>query len=703
MLTSPTLQESAAPLDQASSPAKRKLNAGQYILLAIFVGTSLLVSLDINDSTLLKEAALFLGSLLLVAAAFSHALRRGRICFSILPLHIAFILYILVCSLSLFFAVNASLGLAYLLQLLCFFIIFSTSLTVPPENRGVNTKIAQSFASVTLIACVVALFQIMPNVRFGILPVSMVQEAVSTFGNRSYFAGFLALVVPIVLSRAVSRESTRMIQALFLITTLITLFFLLQTESRSAWMATLASVFLFTWMNYRKTKPRLIMLALMLLGGVCGVFFFPELVHRRLTSLIEMYPSSSVNRRLFFYEGAWKAFLASPIVGHGPGNFGVVLPKYRSPDYWMAHSEDIVPHAHNEVLEILTETGLVGFFCMALIAVIYIRSIRTVLRASSGNNRTILVGYTCAVFAVFIDNIASMNLRTIPVAVSFWIVVGLSLQNSARTANSITLQFPRWSRKFWLAPFVLVLLVMWAYQPKLVSHYKAEEAFLQGIILRAANRTSESTQELNTTLAYDPTNAMAQLYVASNLVREKHFAEARNHVTFLLKEYPYYPKARIVLATALFGLGDTLTAIQTIHDELAMDTSPQATYFAAYLAHQSNRAAEELQSLRLLLTNALKSGTVEYVPEALRGLSQLCGEKEKNDCRALVSRVSDKFFTDVRVLSAAGGFFATVGSLDEARSALQRAQILDPANEEIERNLQIIEDQMGRDTSVHKR
>ena len=671
--------------------------ANRYLLLGIFFSVSLLVSPDINDSTLLKVATLYIGSLLLVSFSLSHALRSREFSLFVSPFQRIFAVYIFVCGLSLFMALNRRLGLEYILQLACFLVVLTTSLQLPEKNRDVNRSIARSAAAVSLISCLVALFQIIPDARFGIFPVSMVREAVSTFGNRAYFAGFLVLALPIVLSRAANSEATRGERFFFFATALVALFFIIQTESRSAWMATLAALFLFAWLNYRTAKPRFIMLALVLLAGGSGFLFFPELIHRRLENIFEMSSSSSVYRRFFFYEGAWNAFRASPLLGHGLGNFSIVLPKYRSPDYWMAHSEDIVPHAHNEILEILSETGLAGFICVALMVIIFIRTIRAKFQSSSGNQRAILVGYVCALFAVCIDNLTDMTLRTAPVAFFFWMVVGLALRGTTTPTGALTLRLPHWVRNLWLLPTLIVLPIVWMYVQTLVSRYIAEEAFLQGIILRTANNVTESTKKLATTLEHDPSNGVARLYAASNLAQEKRYTEARDHIAILLDEYPYYPKARIVLATTLFELGDTVTAMQTIRDELAIETSPQATYVAAYLAHRSGNTSNEAGYLQTLLANAVRSEEGVYVPEALRGLSQLCaGEQIRENCENLAHRVAEKFWKEVKIVSAAGGFFADVGSFEEAKMMLQHARTLDPRSEEIGRNLHFVEEELAR-------
>jgi len=684
------------PVSVSSSDGK-PLRIEHYVLLAAFASISLAVSFDINDSTLLKEAMFFLGSLILVGIPLVRTLKEAKVSFALSPLQILLAAYILVCGISIAGSFNKRLGVEYLLRLSCFFVVLTTAGGLAAEHRKFDRLIARTITVVTLICCTIGFFQILPDARFGILPLTAVREMVSTFGNRAYFAGFLVLAAPILLSSAVSNGSSRGERLLHFGTTLMALFCILKTESRSAWIAILAALVLFCWLNYRTAKARLIMFSCIFILAASGSIVFSDIVSHRFQSIFDTTPSSSVYRRIFFYEGAWNAFLASPLIGHGAGNFSLVLPKYRPPDYWMAHSEDIVPHAHSEILEVLSETGLAGLICIALMAIVFVRIMRTTLRSSSENHRTLLIGYMCALFAVCIDNLTDMTLRTIPVAFSFWMVVGLALRGTSRIFDGGTLTLPQWTRRLWLLPIIIAVAATVMYAPKLTSRYDAEKAFLQGLILRAAGETSASTEKFATTLANDPAHPMARLFIASNLAAKADFQQARDHITLLLREYPFYPKARIILATSLFALGDTMTALQTIRDELAIETSPQAMYIAAYIAHGAGQTSDETRFLQTLLANAQRGGEREYVREALQEFSQRCrADQTAAMYRELVHHVAERFWSDVKIISAAGGFLADNGLLEDSKKMLLRAYELDPQSEEIKRNLRFIQEEITR-------
>ncbi len=74
----------------------------------------------------------------------------------------------------------------------------------------------------------------------------------------------------------------------------------------------------------------------------------------------------SVTERIGFREAAWKMFRTHPILGVGIGNYGYLYNTYKPA--W-AQAFPFVAKAHNQYLEILAETGLVGAGIFVLIIV----------------------------------------------------------------------------------------------------------------------------------------------------------------------------------------------------------------------------------------------------------------------------------------------------------------------------------------------
>ena len=66
------------------------------------------------------------------------------------------------------------------------------------------------------------------------------------------------------------------------------------------------------------------------------------------------------NKRASMRHGAWHIFLDHPVLGTGLGTFRTVYPPYET-----LYDGKIVDHAHNDYLETLAETGILGGLCCA--------------------------------------------------------------------------------------------------------------------------------------------------------------------------------------------------------------------------------------------------------------------------------------------------------------------------------------------------
>ena len=680
------------------SPAGRDRRLIRGILFLTFAATALSIVVNVSDSTLLKPVALYILTALLVAIWLERAISQQVFQISLSPVHIAFLAYLLASFLSMTNTTNMPLSREYLIQLGCYFVIFSASTSFIDDQKGRN-KAWTVFFIVTAVACVAG--SLLPAIVEGNISLAFDQQPISTFGNATYFAGFLVIILPLVFSAVITFKNRRS-QLLLVILALVMLYFLIRTESRSAWAAGLVSVAFFVILNFKSTRTRWIIFASLVIGAVLLAFLFPEIIQRRLSNILEGGPASSLARRLYFYAAAWKAFLASPVVGNGIGNFIVFLPRFRSPEYWMVRSEDIVPHAHNEFLEILSETGLLGFLCFAAMMVLYFRYVKRALKNESSDvNRTMLIGFASAIVAVLVDNLASMNLRTVPVALTFWMTVGMSTGFFDTNAQTFRFSISHHLKIFRFVPYLAFGIILIWYLPKVSDRYMAEKNFLEGNMLRWQDSTEESSMKFENVIAHDSSYGEAELYLASNLNGEKRYGDAREIIRHLLSNYPFYPKARILLAICSFELGDSSTATLEMNNELRIETSPQAVHYAAYFAFRMNRIDDEYNYLSILLNNSIRSGMPDYADEAVRRMGGLCNIRGNvPGCSQTILSLKQKFAGNSNMLEAIGDFYASTGLFIEARSTLAEALSLQPANAGIREKLRLIDESLKKTPGV---
>ena len=181
------------------------------------------------------------------------------------------------------------------------------------------------------------------------------------YANRNHFAGFAELVlplsfVPLVLGRV--RRERRLIVGFFAVLPIGALFLSASRGgivSFGAELIALAFVVIF-----RRTMKRqlltagAILLAALLLVSWLGV----GQILQRFSSLQTLEVTQS--KRASMRWDTWRIFLDHPFLGTGLGTLQIVYPPYET-----LYDGKIVNHTHNDYLEALAETGLVGGLCCA--------------------------------------------------------------------------------------------------------------------------------------------------------------------------------------------------------------------------------------------------------------------------------------------------------------------------------------------------
>ncbi|MFN0140802.1 MAG: O-antigen ligase family protein [Pyrinomonadaceae bacterium] len=125
--------------------------------------------------------------------------------------------------------------------------------------------------------------------------------------------------------------------------------------------------------------------------------------------------------RFHFWPIALQIFLDHPILGAGFDAFGVAFTKY---DTWNGILR--VEQAHNEYLQTLADSGIVGLVCViAFILLLFRRGIATVL-SQQGFRKSAALGALAGCFGVFVHSFFDFPLRTHSNTFFFLILVAIA-------------------------------------------------------------------------------------------------------------------------------------------------------------------------------------------------------------------------------------------------------------------------------------
>ena len=152
----------------------------------------------------------------------------------------------------------------------------------------------------------------------------------------------------------------------------ITTFNILIIASRGAILALLISLAIFLVLDYYLNKNKFLknnitLIALVILSFSVQNFLYQNNESLKTVNRISSYSDKSVGDRLEYYKESYNLFKENPFIGIGIGNWKIQSLK----NYSKKIIEYTVPfHAHNDFLQILSETGILGINTFLLIFLI---------------------------------------------------------------------------------------------------------------------------------------------------------------------------------------------------------------------------------------------------------------------------------------------------------------------------------------------
>lgn len=241
--------------------------------------------------------------------------------------------------------------------------------------------------------------------------------------NRNHFAGFAELVIPISLVPLVLGKVRRERWFLVSLFTLVPIGALVLSASRGGVVSFAVEVgALILWLIFRRTAGKHL-----LTGGLILLLAFLMVSWLGVQQLVERFSSLQSlevtgGKRASMRADTWRIFLDHPWTGTGLGTLQLVFPAYET-----LYDGKVVNHTHNDYLEALAETGLVGgLFCAWFLGSLLYESLRRLTQPAGSFASTVQLACLVSCLGFLTHSLVDFNLHIPANALLFFLLANLA-------------------------------------------------------------------------------------------------------------------------------------------------------------------------------------------------------------------------------------------------------------------------------------
>lgn len=242
----------------------------------------------------------------------------------------------------------------------------------------------------------------------------LVPRVTAGFGQPNQYAGFLVILVPLIVVAGFLMRRGRILMAGAALLSVIGIYL---SYSRGALLA--LAIAPFVLLGARRA------LLLAPVGLLAILSFTPDLLKERFTS--NTGEGAELAGRADFWSAAQSIWLNNPVFGVGPGGFPTAYATVRIPgkDYLPSTQFEPPPHAHNLLLQIMAEQGLLGLLVFALPTIGAVLGLLRVRRRGERWMRLGATGILAALAAFAAHNAFDVTLIE-GTGEYFWALIGLA-------------------------------------------------------------------------------------------------------------------------------------------------------------------------------------------------------------------------------------------------------------------------------------
>jgi putative inorganic carbon (hco3(-)) transporter len=507
-------------------------------------------------------------------------LRQGAITWKRTALDLPLLAFVGSAALSTIFALNRNLAIfgTYsrwegLLTITTYALLFWLAVQLISEEGDAGWMMWSLLFSGYLIAAVAVLQSAFGVLGGGYFQGSNYIRADATLAHPDFLGIFLAMLLPLAFAQLIGRQSgmTRLLAANLVIVLSLGL---LATFTRAAWIGAvvgLAVVLALRGGRFRVVPVTAFVVVLVIVFGALALFVAARPagapsgianIYARIVSIPDLTQGSTAER-LAVWKDTPALIAARPILGWGPGSFGLVYPQFQTAN----RNATLFDFPHEEALDVLAAQGVVGFVAYLWILFAFVRAFWI------GRHRAGAV----ALFAGWVAYQVSMQVdfSYLPTAVPFWLFAAAAVVTWAPDVRPVrVMAFPARIAVPALAVGSVALAALAI--PAVVLPYLADADYYSAQVApipqaRALMAQARSFAPYEAAYAIEAGNYALNFDASGNPAPDADWAAAREAFDTAARLGSYSPEMFRDLAGVDEHLGDHAAALAAARQALSLD------------------------------------------------------------------------------------------------------------------------------------
>jgi O-antigen ligase len=255
--------------------------------------------------------------------------------------------------------------------------------------------------------------------------------------NRNHYAGVMELLFPFALMGSLKPGLTGSKRILLGFAALLMISTVFLCGSRGGFISVVLQIlFIAVVLLWRSRQVGLVLTLTLvfILSAAFGTWLGSDRLLGRLGDVPSELQTEKSGGRLQLAKDSLQMFKQRPLTGFGLGTFPVIYPKYRT-----FVTDLYVNEAHNDFVQLLVETGIIGFSVgIGLLVIVFRRGLQQIRGAVFGSWRTVAVcASVVSVVGLSVHSLFDFNLQIPANALLFYVLCAIAGSTSEEDADVI--------------------------------------------------------------------------------------------------------------------------------------------------------------------------------------------------------------------------------------------------------------------------